>query len=206
MTRSARAPTSAGCSPFGHPSRNKSQPGRPPRGFAALAPFVVAVVPFDQVGVQLGGLAEPSQRAGARRTLKRTGEDPTKSQSLKTLAERSRFSFALLSEGNIRATRFACRLRSIRFHHDGRDRRKEAWQLQFATSRARGAEMTISYLYRANLNIGEWTALKRMGERCGVRLINSPSSDQSAGGRPFPSSSTVGSQAARRPSRKFLKV
>src|ERR1700719_4014945 len=48
--------------------------------FAALAPLVVAVIPFEQVGIKLGGVAEPSERASARRTLKGTGKDPIKLQ------------------------------------------------------------------------------------------------------------------------------
>src|SRR5271170_2525670 len=55
------------------------------KDFAGLPPLVVAVVPFGQVGINLGGVAEPSECAGADRTLKRTGENPIKLKSLKTL-------------------------------------------------------------------------------------------------------------------------
>ena len=72
---------------------------------AALAPLVVAVVPFEQVGIKLGGVAEPSECAGASRTLKGTGENPIKLKSLKTLVEPSGLAFALLRERNIRASR-----------------------------------------------------------------------------------------------------
>src|ERR1700690_2828571 len=56
MTRSERAPAGSGR-----------------KDFAALAALVVAVVPFEQVGIKLGGVAEPSECAGASRTLKGTG-------------------------------------------------------------------------------------------------------------------------------------
>src|ERR1700678_2070623 len=57
------------------------------KDFAGLAPLVVAVVPFEQVGIDLGGVAEPGERAGAGRTLKGTGENPVKLKSLKALVE-----------------------------------------------------------------------------------------------------------------------
>ena len=72
--------------------------------FAALAPLVVAVVPFEQVRIKLGGVAKPSQRAGASRTLKGTGENPIKLEPLKALVEPSGFAFALFRQRNIRAS------------------------------------------------------------------------------------------------------
>jgi hypothetical protein len=44
--------------------------------FAGLAPLVVAVVPFEQVRIGLGGVAESGECAGAGCTLKGTGENP----------------------------------------------------------------------------------------------------------------------------------
>src|ERR1700677_2485175 len=73
--------------------------------FAGLAPLVVAVIPFEQVGIDLGGVAEPGECAGAGRPLKGTGEDPIKLEPPKTLVEPSRLAFALFREGNIRASR-----------------------------------------------------------------------------------------------------
>src|ERR1700733_8508389 len=73
--------------------------------FAALAPLVVAVVPFEQIRIKLGGVAEPSECAGASRTLKGTGENPIKLESLKALVEPSCFAFALFGEGNVRTPR-----------------------------------------------------------------------------------------------------
>ena len=56
----------------------KQEPARAlAKDFAALASLVVAIVPFDQVGVDLGGVAEASERARAGRPLQwleRTGE------------------------------------------------------------------------------------------------------------------------------------
>src|ERR1700722_18933299 len=69
--------------------------------FAALAPLVVAVIPFEQVRIKLGGIAEPSERASASRTLKGTGENPIKLESLEALVEPSGFAFALFGEGNV---------------------------------------------------------------------------------------------------------
>ena len=105
MTRSARAPTSAGCSPFGHPSRNRRPARALAENFAALAPFIVPIVPFEQVGVELGGFAESSEFAGAGRALQRTGEHPVELQSLETLAEPSRLALALFRERYVRASR-----------------------------------------------------------------------------------------------------
>src|ERR1700722_964987 len=73
--------------------------------FAALAPLIVAVVPFEQVGIKLGGVAEPSECAGASCTLKGTGENPVKLKSLKALVEPPGLAFALFGERNIRASR-----------------------------------------------------------------------------------------------------
>src|ERR1700733_16332018 len=73
--------------------------------FAALAPLVVAVIPFEQVGIELGGVAEPGERASAGRTLKGTGENPVKLQPLKALMELPGFAFPLFREGNVRASR-----------------------------------------------------------------------------------------------------
>src|ERR1700733_1513982 len=73
--------------------------------FAGLAPLVVAVIPFEQVGIDLCGVAEPGERAGAGRALKGTGEYPVKLEPLKTLVEASRLAFALFREANIRASR-----------------------------------------------------------------------------------------------------
>src|ERR1700729_2901051 len=73
--------------------------------FAALAPLVIAVVPFEQVRIKLGGVTEPSECAGASRTLKGTGESPIKLESLKALVEPSCFAFALFGEGNVRTPR-----------------------------------------------------------------------------------------------------
>src|SRR5580658_2738142 len=74
------------------------------KDFAGLATLVVAVVPFEQVGIKLGGVAEPSERTGASRTLKGTGENPIKLKSLKTLVEPSGLAFALFRERNICAS------------------------------------------------------------------------------------------------------
>src|SRR3984957_16871706 len=71
--------------------------------FTGLMPFVVAVVPFEEVGIDRRGLTESSERASARRTLKRTREDPVKRNALKTLAEPSRFAFALFRQRNVGA-------------------------------------------------------------------------------------------------------
>src|SRR4029077_13471474 len=75
------------------------------KDFAGRATLVVAVVPFEQVGINFGGVAEPSECAGASRTLKGAGENPIKLQSLKALAEPSGLAFALFCERNIRASR-----------------------------------------------------------------------------------------------------
>src|ERR1700722_19864971 len=75
------------------------------KDFAALAPLVVAVIPFEQVGIKLGGVAESSERASASRTLKGTGENPVKLESLEALAEPSGLAFALFCERDIRASR-----------------------------------------------------------------------------------------------------
>ena len=80
----------------------KQEPARAlAKDFAALAPLVVAVVPFEQIRIKLGGVAEPSECAGASRTLKGTGENPIKLQSLKALVEPSCFAFALFGEGAV---------------------------------------------------------------------------------------------------------
>ncbi len=73
--------------------------------FAALPPLVVAVIPFEQVGIKLGGVAESGERASAGRTLKGTGENPVKLQPLEALAETPGFALALFREGNVRASR-----------------------------------------------------------------------------------------------------
>src|ERR1700689_1101267 len=73
--------------------------------FAALASLVVAVIPFEQVGIKLGGVAESSERTGAGRALKGTGENPVKLESLEALVEPPGFAFALVREGNVRASR-----------------------------------------------------------------------------------------------------
>src|ERR1700722_13302615 len=82
----------------------KQEPARAVgQDFAALAPFVVAVVPFKQVRIDLGGVPKPSECASARRTLKRACENPVKTNALEALAEASRFAFALFGERNISA-------------------------------------------------------------------------------------------------------
>ena len=73
-TRSARAPTSAGDSPPGQPSRNSCQPGRPCEDLGRAASFVVAVVPLDEIAVDLRGGAEARELAGPLRALQRTRE------------------------------------------------------------------------------------------------------------------------------------
>jgi hypothetical protein len=73
--------------------------------FAAFAPLLVAVIPFEQVGIKLGDVAEPSERASAGGPLKRTGENPVKLEPLEALVESPSFAFALFREGDVRASR-----------------------------------------------------------------------------------------------------
>src|SRR3984885_2189318 len=119
--------------------------------FAALAPLVIAVVPFEQVRIKLGGVAEPSECAGASRTLKGTGENPVKLKSLKALVEPPGLPFALFGQRNIRASRMlaACAPRGFamadeidtRKHGDsnlrsrGHGRRKRLYLTPFCTDR-----------------------------------------------------------------------
>ena len=52
------------------------------KDFAGLATLLVAVVPFEQVGIKFGGVAEPSECAGASRTLKGTGHGGVRPEHL----------------------------------------------------------------------------------------------------------------------------
>src|SRR5271163_854890 len=51
------------------------------------AAFILAIVPLDQVGIDLGRTAKSGQLAGAGRALQGAGEDLGKSQSTQPLAE-----------------------------------------------------------------------------------------------------------------------
>src|SRR5271170_2615271 len=70
---------------------------------ARLPSFVVAVVPLQEVGIDLGSLAEPGQRAGARRALKRAREDFVKRETRKAPLERARLALALFRQRNVGA-------------------------------------------------------------------------------------------------------
>src|ERR1700677_122515 len=114
------------------------------KDFAGLAPLVVAVVPFEQVRIGLGGVAESSQCAGASRALKGTGENPIKLEPLKTLVEPSGLAFALCRERNIRASRMLAACAPFGFavadeidarkHGDSNPRLRRQWALKIAIS------------------------------------------------------------------------
>ena len=74
-TRSARAATWAGDSPPGQPSRNSCQLGFCLMNLGGAEAFVVAVVPFDEVGVDCGDRLEASKLASAGGALEGAGED-----------------------------------------------------------------------------------------------------------------------------------
>src|SRR5262249_46209022 len=56
-------------------------------------PLVTAVVPFDQVQMDLRDMAEPSQRACLRGPLQGAGENPAEGKPVQALAQPSRVRF-----------------------------------------------------------------------------------------------------------------
>src|SRR5690242_5329145 len=70
---------------------------------AGLAAFVVAVAPFNKIRIDLGGVAEPGEVAGAPRALERAREDPVERLALEALPQAPRLALAFLAERNIGA-------------------------------------------------------------------------------------------------------
>src|SRR6516164_1675544 len=70
-------------------------------GFSRAAAFILAIVPLDQVGIDLGYTAKSGQLAGASRALQGTGEDLGKSQSTQPLAEGAGITFAAFGQGQV---------------------------------------------------------------------------------------------------------
>src|SRR5271169_1393213 len=69
--------------------------------FSRSAAFILAIVPLDQVGIDLGRTAKPGQLAGSSRALQGTGEDSGKSQSAQPLAEGAGIAFAAFGQGQV---------------------------------------------------------------------------------------------------------
>src|SRR4029077_5827672 len=123
------------------------------KDFAGRATLVVAVVPFEQVGINFGGVAEPSEGAGASRTLKGTGENPIKLESLKALVEPSGLAFALFRERNIGASRMLAACAPFGFamadeidarkHGDSNPRLRRQWGAEDGNSLPRLAPIWI---------------------------------------------------------------
>src|SRR5271166_3636794 len=65
------------------------------------AALVLAVIPFDQVGVDFGRGAKAGQLARPHRALQGTGDYLSKSQSAQPLAEGAGVAFAAFSQGQV---------------------------------------------------------------------------------------------------------
>ncbi len=112
ITRSARAPTSAGCRRSGT-RREKEPAGALGKDLGAFAPFVVAVVPFDRSASSLAMSPKPRVRKWGR-APQRAGENPVKSNALEALAEASRFASPSSVRGrSVRPVCWPLRLHSV---------------------------------------------------------------------------------------------
>src|SRR5262245_55069080 len=67
--------------------------------------FIPAVIPFEQIGIDFSGSAEPGQFAGSNRATQRTREHFRESHSGESFAEPSRHVLATLGEREIAAPR-----------------------------------------------------------------------------------------------------
>src|ERR1700760_3048950 len=70
---------------------------------AALATFVVAVIPFEEIGIEFGDAAESGELTGAPRALKRARDDPAKRYAFEALLKPLRLAFAFLRQRDVGA-------------------------------------------------------------------------------------------------------
>src|SRR5262249_17372880 len=66
-------------------------------------PLVLAIIPFEQVGLRLGPVAKAGQFAGAPGALGRAAKDPVGREALEPFAEALRIALAARGEGDIGA-------------------------------------------------------------------------------------------------------
>src|SRR5208282_2480355 len=65
------------------------------------AALILAVIPFDQVGIDLSRVAKARQLTGPHRALQGAGEDLGKSQSAQPLTEGAGIAFAAFGQGKV---------------------------------------------------------------------------------------------------------
>src|SRR5208282_869265 len=71
---------------------------------SGAAALILAIVPLDQVGIDLGRTAKPGQLAGSPRALQGAGEDLGKSESAQPLTEGAGIAFAAFGQGQVGPT------------------------------------------------------------------------------------------------------